>query len=191
VNRWKCRIGNPGCGGSELSAEGTEECRGLRSSGSLCSLCSFSSASSLLVTLAAHGPKVACLKISVKVECHNWKIYLGWGCGKVGRGMGEDEVQNLRGLGSRNPTLCKGRKGWGTPQAFGEIKGEVYAARRVSRMVVGDSVAGRPESEFGASRCAPRSTPTPKRSTNSPPSQPVTSASTTATKPSTSAPVLG
>src|SRR3954463_15830077 len=34
-----------------------------------------------------------------------------------------------------------------------------------------------PPSELGASRCAPSSTPTPRRSTSSPPSQPVTTAS--------------
>jgi hypothetical protein len=35
------------------------------------------------------------------------------------------------------------------------------------------SAAGRPLRELGASRCAPSSTPTPRRSTSSPPSQPV------------------
>src|SRR5687767_2564197 len=34
--------------------------------------------------------------------------------------------------------------------------------------------AGRPDSELGASRCAPSSTPTPSRSTSSPPSHPAT-----------------
>ena len=37
-------------------------------------------------------------------------------------------------------------------------------------------------SELGASRCAPGSTPTPSRSTSSPPSHPVTAPSTTPTK---------
>src|SRR5262249_16297424 len=50
---------------------------------------------------------------------------------------------------------------------------------------------GRPESEFGESRCAPRPTPTPNRSTSSPPGQPVTNANTTAMNESVSAPVLG
>src|SRR5215510_661420 len=39
------------------------------------------------------------------------------------------------------------------------------------------SVAGCPDSELGALRFAPLSTPTPRRSTSSPPNQPVTSAS--------------
>ena len=42
-------------------------------------------------------------------------------------------------------------------------------------------IAGRPESELGASTLAPSSTPTPRRSTNSPPSHAVTSASATPT----------
>lgn len=53
------------------------------------------------------------------------------------------------------------------------------------------SVAGRCESELGESRCAPSSTPTASRSTSSPPSQPVTSASDTARPESTSAAMLG
>src|SRR6185295_19891152 len=38
------------------------------------------------------------------------------------------------------------------------------------------AVAGRPVSELGASRCAPWSTPTPRRPTSSPPSHAVTTA---------------
>src|SRR5215213_2815043 len=45
--------------------------------------------------------------------------------------------------------------------------------------------------ELGASRCAPSSTPTPRRSTSSPPSQPVAPASRKATKPATRAAVVG
>src|SRR5438067_11613379 len=39
------------------------------------------------------------------------------------------------------------------------------------------SDAGLPDSEFGAFRCAPAAMPTPRRSTSSPPSQPVSSSS--------------
>jgi hypothetical protein len=46
-----------------------------------------------------------------------------------------------------------------------------YAARVVLLPL---SLAGRPLRELGAFRCAPSSTPTPSRSTSSPPSQPVT-----------------
>src|SRR5438105_4823037 len=42
-----------------------------------------------------------------------------------------------------------------------------------------DEVAGLPVSELGALRLAPLSTPTPSRSTNSPPNQAVTRASST------------
>src|SRR5207237_7846279 len=48
-----------------------------------------------------------------------------------------------------------------------------------------------PDSELGALRCAPLSTPTPSRSTSSPPSQPVISASTTAMQDKATAPVVG
>jgi hypothetical protein len=53
------------------------------------------------------------------------------------------------------------------------------------------SLAGRSESELGAFRCAPSSTPTPNLSTNSPPSQPVTSASPAPTKDKTYTSVPG
>src|SRR5215210_4869352 len=49
--------------------------------------------------------------------------------------------------------------------------------------------AGNPERELGESRWAPSSTPTPSRSTNSPPNQPVTTAITTPVSPATMAPV--
>src|SRR3954471_15875461 len=52
-------------------------------------------------------------------------------------------------------------------------------------------LAGRCDNELGASRCAPSSTPTANRSTSSPPSHPVTTASPTATNDSTIAIVLG
>src|SRR2546430_42451 len=54
-----------------------------------------------------------------------------------------------------------------------------------------DSVAGMPDRELGAFRCAPLSTPTPSRSTNSPPNQPPTKARTTAMNERASAVVLG
>src|SRR5438270_12746368 len=65
-----------------------------------------------------------------------------------------------------------------------------YATLRKSRFGA-CSVAGRPDKELGASRCAPRSTPTPNLSTNSPPNQPVTSARTTAINDSAKAVVPG
>src|SRR5438067_6565556 len=68
----------------------------------------------------------------------------------------------------------------------------LYAALRTSRASGWvRSLAGLPDNEFGESKCAPLSTPTPSRSTSSPPSQPPTKARGTAMNDRASAVELG
>ena len=68
------------------------------------------------------------------------------------------------------------------------IRRLLYATRRRLRV---SSVAGLPERELGAFRCAPVSTPTPSRSTSSPPNQPVIKANPIATNDKAKATELG
>src|SRR5436190_18632600 len=75
--------------------------------------------------------------------------------------------------------------------AIDDIAWPVLHAARGRSLFVSVSLAGRPDSEFGASGLAPASTPIPSRSTNSPPSHPPTSASSTPTKDNMRALLLG
>src|ERR687893_500194 len=71
--------------------------------------------------------------------------------------------------------------------------GAAYTRSRlpVSLVPARPAPAGSSDRELGESRWAPSSTPTPRRSTNSPPSQPVTRAMTAPVRPETMAPVGG